>query len=544
MDPLSHSATRARLCARLVVFAVAVSVVGAGLRWGTWSAGSADAHGYVSQAALWLTGDLVVREPMAVSFPWDNAAWTLAPLGFRPGIAPGTLVPIYPAGLPLVMALFLWLGGSAAVYLVVPLFGGLAIAACAIVARRLAGAPSSGPIAALLLATSPTFLFSLMWPMSDVPACSLWITAIALTTSSGVASAIGAGAVAALAVLTRPNLVPVAIAPALFLAWRVFSSPAGRRQAWIRLTSYCAATATGCLAVAAIHTWLYGAPLRTGYGHVSQIYDWSRLPATAQGFGLRPLSVEPGLMVLAVIGAVVALRTTRTGSDSSAASVPRPMVPTGATSWLLLGLVAGVLIAYAFYVSFPEWWYLRLLLPAFPAAAVFAATAVTWLAQRAPRRWQAPVAALLVAGVAALGVYQARQRGVFALRQSEQRYETVARFASRALPDNAVFFAFQESGSLRYYAGRTVLRFDILEPRWFNEAISKLRTRGYRPYFVIESSETDLFKARMRVFSPLGQLDWPPMAEWQGPITVRIYDPADRDRWRLGQHVVTRRITP
>ena len=139
---------------------------------------------------------------------------------------------------------------------------------------------------------------------------------------------------------------------------------------------------------------------------------------------------------------------------------------------------------------------------------------------------------------------EAVRRGAFDLRETESRYETVARFVRQALPPNAVFFSFQQSGGLRYYADRPIVRFDVLPPRWFNDAISKMRVRGYRPYFVIEDHEEVVFKARFRPVSSLGYLDWAPMAVLDGPVRVRIYDPADRDKMRRGEAYSTFRLRP
>lgn len=522
------SSPRSQAVPRIVVALTALWVAVAGWAWGTWSAGSADAHGYISQAELWLEGDLIVEEPMAASVPWDDAQWAFAPLGYRPGLAPDTLVPVYPVGLPLVMAGAQALGGRQAVFLVVPFFGVIAVLATARFATHLDSAVA-GAVAAVCLAASPTFLFSLMWPMSDVPAAALWVLALVLTRGSTRASAFGAGASVALAVLTRPNLVLVALAPAAYLLWRVIASGPDRRLATTRLLIVGALASAGCLGVAAVHTWLYGAPLATGYGHATQIYDLSRLPDTASGFVLRPLSVEPALIVLAASGL---------GWYLWRPTAARPI------AWLTAGTIALVLTSYAFYVSFPEWWYVRLLLPAWPPAAACAGVGAVGLARLAPSRWQTVALLGLTTMVVGTGAREAVHRGVFGLREAEARYETVARFVTRALPPNALLFSFQQSGALRYYANRPIIRFDVLPPRAFNDALNRMRGRGYRPYFVVEDHEAVVFKARFRPESPLGYLDWPPLGLLEGPVPVRIYDPADRDRTRRGEQYPTFLLTP
>ncbi len=97
-----------------------LTVAVVGLAKGTWVAGGADAYGYVSQALLWLNGLPVRAEPLAAIVPWPQAEWSLSPLGYRPGLGPGLIVPTYPPGLPLVMAAAAGIGGPGAVFWVVP----------------------------------------------------------------------------------------------------------------------------------------------------------------------------------------------------------------------------------------------------------------------------------------------------------------------------------------------------------------------------------------------------------------------------------------
>ncbi len=528
VPPGSSSSSRERALSIAIIVVAAIWIGIAGVRWGTWSAGSADAHGYISQAQLWRQGNLIVAAPMALTVPWEDAEWIFAPLGYRPGVAPGTLVPVYPAGLPIVMAGLQAVGGPQAVYFAVPIFGIMAVLASARLATRLA-TPAAGAVAAVCMASSPTFLFSLMWPMTDVPAAALWVLGVVLATGTGIASAVGAGLAIALAVLTRPNLVLVALAPAAYLLWRIKATPNERSSAWARLVIVCVLAAAGCLAVAAIHTWLYGSPLSTGYGHASQIYDVSRIATTASGFVVRPLALEPPLVILCAAG--LAWGLSRPGVSRSIA-------------WLAAGTLGLVFVSYAFYVSFPEWWYLRLLLPAWPAAAAFAGLAAVGIARLAPAAWRAAVLILLGVLIVGVGARETVHRGVFTLREAESRYETVGRFASGVLPPNAVFFSFQQSGALRHYADRPIIRFDVLPPHWFDDALSKMRFRGYRPYFIIEEHEEVVFKARFRPVSPLGYLDWQPMAQLDGPVRVQIFDPADRDKMRRNEPYPTVRLTP
>ena len=515
-----------RTDAAFVIAVATLWVLLSGLVWGTHAVGGADAYGYVSQAALWLERDLVVEQPLAGQVPWPDADATLSPLGYRPGLRPGTIVPIYAAGLPIVMALLQWVFGGPAVFLVVPVLGAVAVLASAGLASRVSG-PTGGAFAALLLGASPTLLFSVMWPMSDAAAAGWWALAIWGVTRTGVVSAGVAGAASALAVMTRPNLVGVAVAPFVYLVVRALGS---NRRLWRqRLGLFSALTGAGCLAVAAIHGHLYGSPFVSGYGDLGWFFEVDRAPGNVAGFLLRPLAVEPALTVLAGAGAVAWL-----GRSSD--------VMARAAGWLCLGVVGLVWVSYLFFYTFPEWWYLRLLVPSYPALAVLGGAAVARVAGCASDRWRPALVGAIAAIIVFVGLWQSASREVYRSWEYESRYEAVGRFVAEELPPNAVFFAFHHSGSLRYYADRTTIRFDLLAPEWMEAAIVAVRDAGYHPYFVIEDPETTLFEGRFSETTPFGALDWPARAEFEGSVGVRVFDPADRQRQLSGEDVATQTI--
>src|SRR6266446_110010 len=86
----------------IVFMAIAVLVVA--LSRGSFVAGGADSYGYLSQARLWEHGSPISYDPMIREVQWPFADWTFSPLGYRPGLLKGTIVPIYSAGYPLLMA--------------------------------------------------------------------------------------------------------------------------------------------------------------------------------------------------------------------------------------------------------------------------------------------------------------------------------------------------------------------------------------------------------------------------------------------------------
>ena len=109
----------------IAAIAATVSFVVA-IGYGISAAGGADAYGYVSQAKLWAAGHLHVVEPLAIAPP--DFGRSAAPLGYRiaPN-SPASIVPTYPPGYPIVMAAAFLVGGEDAMYLVVPLFGAIAV---------------------------------------------------------------------------------------------------------------------------------------------------------------------------------------------------------------------------------------------------------------------------------------------------------------------------------------------------------------------------------------------------------------------------------
>ena len=117
--------------------------------------------------------------------------------------------PIVGPGLPLLMAAMKGVAGHAALFLVVPSLPVLLIWATFAIGRQL-GSASLGLSAAWLLATSPAFLTMSKEPMSDVPAAAFWALATWKVLDDSRFSKALAGLAAAMAILIRPNLVPLA----------------------------------------------------------------------------------------------------------------------------------------------------------------------------------------------------------------------------------------------------------------------------------------------------------------------------------------------
>jgi hypothetical protein len=86
----------------------------------------------------------------------------------------------------------------------------------------------------------------------------------------------------------------------------------------------------------------------------------------------------------------------------------------------------------------------------------------------------------------------------------------------------------QHSGSLRLYAGRQTLRYDVLDPLWLDRVVDHLQSIGRHPYFVLDGEEVTAFRQRFGAVNRTGALDWPPLATLG--TNVSVYDPIERGR--------------
>ena len=80
-------------------------------------------------------------------------------------------------------------------------------------------------------------------------------------------------------------------------------------------------------------------------------------------------------------------------------------------------------------------------------------------------------------------------------------------FVGGTLPENAVIFAMQHSGSLRYHAGRQTIRYDRLDAGWLDEAVAHLERSGYAVYVLLDDFEVPRFRERFAGQAEARRLD-------------------------------------
>ena len=498
----SSIATRLTWAPAVLAAAAALGLLIAGAIYGTTAAGGADVYGYVSQASLWLKGTLVLRQDFVATMPWPNAAWSFSPLGYRPADFEPTIMPTYAPGTPLLMAAAQLATGSCGPFLVGPICG----AALVWLTYRLGVLVSDrivALIAACCVATSPTVVFMTNWPMSDVPAATFWTAALLAATGARRYGAMAAGLASGIAITIRPNLAPLSIVPAAILF--IASAPLAVRMRRLALFSL------GLLPFVAFVAWLfnhlYGSPLRSGYGELSVLFAWSFIPENLRHYAGWFYETQGPLAFACLASPVLLLR--RRGIET------RPRLLLFLFALLLFGM-------YLVYTPFDFWTDLRFLLPAFPVAFILAADVVRELTASARPSTRAVALVLFAVGTAGFGLSQSDARDVLALGAGEQKFADVGRYAGKALPENAVVYAWQHGGSVRFYGNRLTLRFELLESDWLDRSLDHLRRAGYVPYLLLEEWEMGEFRKRFAGQDALALLERQPLAITRDGV-VRIY---------------------
>jgi len=475
----------AHLTPRTLAVLLTTAVLAIGITTTSWSAGGPDSYAYVSQADLLLQGRIAQPVPIARTVPWPNALRTFTPFGYRDVPSQSAVAPATGPGLPLLMAAAKALFGHAAAFLVVPFTGALLVWVTFLLGRRLAS-DVVGVYSAALVATSPTFLMMFKSQMSDVPAAAFCALAVYWALGTTTRSAVAAGMAAALAILVRPNLLSVALVIAVWLFVK------DRR----RSIPFLATIAPACVAMAALYDALFGSPFASGYGDIGSLFSIKNIPKT--------LGSYPRWLI----------------------ETQTPVVFAGLFIFRIAPLLGWVVLAvwgvYAAYLAFDAWWFLRFLLPTWPPMFIGTAAALVWLLDR--RRWGHAASAALVVALGIYGIVVTAQRHVFTRDEGERRYATIAELVAAHTEPSAMILASIHAGSLRYYAGRATLRFDILEPDWLDRATRWLNEHGRHPYVLVEDWEMPAFRNRFGPANALGELRLAPVLAYKAyGIPGRVY---------------------
>jgi hypothetical protein len=546
----------------LALIALALTSV---VRWWTTLsrvAGGADSYGYVSESQLILRGSLIQRPPEIAHLPLarPDALAVAAPLGYLGSIAADGIVPIYPVGLPVMMAAATVIAGPEGPFYVAPVMGLAGLWLVYAVARVWFDALTSC-LAVAFVAWSPLYVAYAKQPMSDVPAAVVLMTSIWLLVRTPCRPA-AAGVAAALALLTRPALLGGGALLVLLAAWR---------DGWRGASRYGAVFAFAMLAQMGIHWVFYGHPLQSGYGSPRTLFAWSMLPTNLLIYG-RWLLLSHGFVWTAAVvlglllarprwlsgpvhqygphrgrrgvrpprrgegeyraystdeqrrgtGAPNACFPTRWGGGSGCiGGRMRPYLCIGPLSLGAIALLVAVALPYLLYFEFDHWETLRFVLPGLMALTVVGAAGVTTALEKTGRR---NIAAIVVVISAAALAFESNRwlerQGAWRLAILEEKYPLVARWIAESTPSSAMVMAFQHSGSIRHYAGRFTLRWDRLRADDLIPTVRRLNAQGIDVYAVFEGEELEQFQERFR--DVLDDIELLPAGQARGVIVVEL----------------------
>jgi hypothetical protein len=319
-------------------------------------------------------------------------------------------------------------------------------------------------------------------------------------------SALWGGLAAAVAILVRPNLVFVALLILLWLLARGWHSTVTRERVSSAL-AFAAPVTIGAAVLAVINQYLYGSPTRSGYGDLAGLFSTRYVLANLMSFSrwIAESQTPFGLLGFAALWLPIHISKRR---------------QTNTDEHRLLSLISfGVVTSYLFYLNFDAWWYLRFLLPCWPAMCF----SVAHLVARLDGRFS-PSAIALLGAVGLYGLGFSYVAGFGHVGHNEQRYVTVARLVRDATPPNSVVLAMQHSGSLRYYGGRLTLRYDTLDEQWLDRAIDWLAAHGHRPYVLLDEWEHERFTGRFAGANAQAKLALGKVFEYRDSARTSLYD--------------------
>jgi hypothetical protein len=509
-----------KLLARLVAIAAAVGLAATGVFYGTYAAGGSDSSCYALMAEAFASGRLQPSSPLISEVPWPDAQKTFTPGGFVPSQrSPSAFAPVCAPGFSVLLAPVVKVAGANALFYVTPAAGAMLVWLTYVAGTTLAG-PAAGAMAAIAIATSPAVLYQVVQPMNDITTAAVWMAVFAGLISRRF---VLAGLCCGLALLVRPNLLPLAVMAALFVLW------SDRRK----VLPFGIAALPFALAVLWLNAGLYGSPFRSGYGSLGRLFRLVSFSTNASRYFRWLIETQTPFPLLALAAPFVVDRSRR------------PAV------WLALALIAATLSIYLIYVPFDDWSYLRFLLPAIALMLVLASAVVVHVAWGAAerssgsvfRRIAAPAAvSVMIIALAVFGIRTARARFAFAMHALEQRYRSAGSVVREQLPPDAVVLSGWDSGAVRFHGRKEALVWEGLDPAWLDRSVDWLDSHGHKPYILVESWEESGFRSRFGNQSAIGKLDWPP--KYEIDRSVRIYDPEDRAKYGRGERVITQYVWP
>jgi hypothetical protein len=276
-----------------------------------------------------------------------------------------------------------------------------------------------------------------------------------------------------------------------------------RRWLWLGLAGLPGA------AVQCYYNWrAYGHALESGYGELHTLFERAVIATTFWHYvHWLPILLTPiGALVLALPFVQGRQRFT----------------------WVLLAWITAMLGFYlSYYHTHETWWYLRFVLPCFPAAIVGG----LWVAHTFWQRWRRapdhspyryPLYATLCAAAALGYSFFWHHRLGAAGSSGESAYKEAVVWAKSHLPGNSTFLAMQTTGALIYYGNFAFVRWDMIDSEHF-ALVTRAAQQAGRPIYAMlfPYEEENALKKRLpgdwKLVQRVGQTSfW----QWSGPTAV------------------------
>jgi len=423
-------------------------------------AGGADSAGYMMSARLLTEGRFTLPARTIPELPMDD--WHYTPLGMIIGGPDKTLRPTYPIGLPIHFAaastVLGWNWGPRLVNVLGAVAAVMLTYACA---RQLGARRIFAAAAGACMGASPILVFSALQPLSDMLSTTWNLAAFACAlrarSTGRLAWSWACGAAVAVAVLVRPT--DALIIPALSLVlWH-----------WKRLLAAAVGGIPGAVFLLWYNKTLYGSPFLTGYGSIFGLIgpEWISLTLPMYGTWI------PRLLPIGILGLLLI-----------------PWLPWRARWIELTALFLWFFAFVGFFALYSctheTWWYMRFVLPAFPALAIVAAVGSEHLTQREPleRRAWLRAALAIVPVVVSLWLADAhlKRHHVWLMAEGQRPYKELSLWARDHLPADSVVASLHASCSLYFYTDFPMIRSDNFGAEKFVALRERLRASGRPTY--------------------------------------------------------------
>jgi hypothetical protein len=127
------------------------------------------------------------------------------------------------------------------------------------------------------------------------------------------------------------------------------------------------------------------------------------------------------------------------------------------------------------------------------------------------------------------------------LKEQHRRIVQLGEHVNTSIPAGAVIVAGEQSGSMRYYTGRPVVRWEAASVEDLTRALEALRTANRPVWVVLDAWEEEPFRAKFASVAPAA-LDWPPAVTAGTTHRTSAWQLNDRSRFNRGENRPTLRL--